>query len=150
MPKCLAVLLVAACAAFAQSEPLELPPWSPGTLEIHQIASGRGNAALILLPDGTSVVVDVGGAADGLPETDPHPNASHKPGTWIGRYVKRHLPESAAAVDYALITHFHADHMGGLIDFAAELPIRTLIDRGWPDYRYPASDNSLASYRHFL
>jgi beta-lactamase superfamily II metal-dependent hydrolase len=96
------------------------------------------------------VLVDVGGASDGLPETDPHPNGSRKPGTWIARYVKRHLPESATAVDYALITHFHADHMGGLIDFAAELPIRTFIDRGWPDYRYPAPDDSLASYRHFL
>lgn len=40
--------------------------------------------------------------------------------------------------------------MGGLADLAAEAPIDTLIDRGWPDYDYPAPDNTLAAYRRFV
>lgn len=119
-------------------------------MEIHQIATGRGNAALFILPDGTSLLVDAGGAGDGLPETEPHPNASRKPGEWIARYVKRHLVAEMPRLDYVLITHFHQDHMGGLIDLAREVPIGTLIDRGWPDYLYPAPDDSLAGYRRFL
>jgi hypothetical protein len=53
-----------------------LAPWMPGSLDIHQISTGRGNAALFILPDGTTMLVDAGAAGDGQPETDPHPNAS--------------------------------------------------------------------------
>ena len=91
-----------------------LPAWTPGTLDIHQIATGRGNSALIIMPDGTTLLVDAGAAGDGIPETDPHPDASRSPGTWIVRYLQRHLPKTAAGLDYALITHFHVDHMGQL------------------------------------
>ena len=89
-----------------------LPPWTPGMLDIHQISTGRGNSALFILPDGTTLLVDAGAAGDGLPETDPHPNATRTPGAWIVRYLKRHLPAGASSLDYALITHFHPDHMG--------------------------------------
>ena len=149
MLRTISLLFAMTCAAAAQ-DAAALPRWTPGVMEIHQIATGRGNAALLILPDGTSLLVDAGGAGNGLSETDPHPNGSRPPGEWIARYARRHLPEGAQRLDYALITHFHADHMGGLADFAHELPIATLIDRGWPDYRYPAPDDSLAAYRRFL
>ena len=32
-----------------------LPAWKPGVLEIHQIATNRGNSALLILPDGTAM-----------------------------------------------------------------------------------------------
>jgi hypothetical protein len=70
-----------------------LPAWTPGTLDIHQIATGRGNSALIIMPDGTTLLVDAGAAGDGIPETDPHPDASRPPGMWIVRYLQRHLPK---------------------------------------------------------
>ena len=37
-----------------------LPAWKPGVLEIHQIATNRGNSALLLLPDGTTMMIDAG------------------------------------------------------------------------------------------
>ena len=43
----------------------------PGTLDIHHISTGRGNATFFVLPDGTTLLVDAGAAGDGLPETDP-------------------------------------------------------------------------------
>src|ERR1700735_731907 len=83
-----------------------LPAWAAGMLDIHQIATGRGNSALTIMPDGTTLLVDAGAAGDGIPETDPHPDASRPPGAWIVRYLQRHLPKGAASLDYALITHF--------------------------------------------
>jgi hypothetical protein len=76
---CAALLVLLAAGGFAQENAAigkPLPPWSAGTLDIHQIATGRGNAALFILPDGTSLLVDAGAAGDGIPQTDPHPDAS--------------------------------------------------------------------------
>ena len=120
MRRALAVSLLCVAStssAWAQSEGeigVPLPAWTPGMLDIHQIATGRGNAALFILPDGTTLLVDAGAAGDGIPETDPHPDASRTPGAWIARYIKRHLPAGVGDLDYALITHFHPDHMGQL------------------------------------
>ena len=146
-----------------------LPPWAPGTLDIHQISTGRGNAAFFILPDGTTLLVDAGAAGNGIPETDPHPDASRSPGAWIARYIQRHLPQGVAGLDYALITHFHADHMGqliatspldhtgayrltGITEVADAVSIRVLLDRGWPDYSYPTPfrDETMANYHRFL
>jgi hypothetical protein len=147
----------------------QLPAWTPGILEIHQIATGRGNAALFILPDGTTLLVDAGAAGDGIAETDPHPDASRTPGAWIARYIQRHLPPGVTDLDYALITHFHPDHMGqlrpsspldatgtyrltGITEVGDALAIHTLLDRAWPDYSYlvPAKDETIANYRRFL
>lgn len=146
-----------------------LAPWTPGTLDIHQISTGRGNSALFILPDGTTLLVDAGAVSGGGPDIDPHPEGSRAPGAWIARYIQRHLPAGAAGLDYALITHFHGDHMGqvtasspldrtrtyrltGITEVAETLPIRHLLDRGWPDYSYPAplTDETVMNYRRFL
>jgi beta-lactamase superfamily II metal-dependent hydrolase len=146
-----------------------LPAWTPGTFDIHQISTGRGNAALFILPDGTTLLVDAGAAGDGLPETDPHPDASRTPGAWIARYIQRHLPAGTRELDYAILTHFHPDHMGqvqpsstldqsgtyrltGITEVDTSLPIHTVLDRGWPDYSYPApvTGQTMDNYRRFL
>lgn len=145
-----------------------LPAWTPGMLDIHQIATGRGNSALMIMPDGTTLLVDAGAAGDGIPETDPHPDASRPPGAWIVRYLQRHLPKGAASLDYALITHFHADHMGqlrassplasdgtyrlsGITEVGDAIPIHRMLDRAWPGYSYLApADETMANYRRFL
>ena len=35
-----------------------LPAWSEGYLDIHTISTGRGECLFLILPDGTSIVVD--------------------------------------------------------------------------------------------
>ena len=37
-----------------------LPAWSEGYLDIHTISTGRGECIFLILPDGTSIVVDAG------------------------------------------------------------------------------------------
>jgi beta-lactamase superfamily II metal-dependent hydrolase len=163
------VLAIAARTLLAQSAGETLPPWTPGTLDIHQISTGRGNAALFILPDGTTLLVDAGAAGDGIPETNPHPDESRSPGAWIARYMRRRLPAGIDSLDYALITHFHADHFGkvvasspldptgtyrltGITEVDQAFPIHVLLDRGWPDYAYPAplTDSTITNYRKFI
>ena len=124
----------------AQTVGERLPAWSAGTLDIHQINTGRGNAALLVLPDGTSLLLDAGNGGNLPPRgTPPRPDASRTPGEWIARYARAMGLE---AIDYAYLTHFHDDHMDGLVDVAQHIPIRKVIDRGWPDYAFPPGDRS--------
>ncbi len=147
-----------------------LPPWSPGTFDIHQINTGRGDSALLILPDGTSLLVDADEHSFSPPrDSVTKPDASRTPGEWIARYARHMLAQDTnPALDYALLTHFHGDHMGlprpesetarggyklsGITDVAEHLPIRVLIDRGWPNYDYPTpvQVNNMENYRLFL
>lgn len=157
--------------ASAQSS-ATLPPWTPGTLDIHHLATGQGNATFFVLPDGTTMLVDAGepNPPGREPIATPYPDASRSAGEWIARYVARTTPAGREPeIDYALVTHFHADHMGfisegspdsdrgdyqlaGITDVAERVPIRRVLDRGWPDYDYPEPlDNpSIDNYRRFL
>ena len=107
-----------------------LPPWTEGTLDIHQINTGKGNSSLLILPDGTSLLVDAGwlgdergrSAARGTPQK---PDATRNPGEWIARYARHFLAatgRSEPTIDYALLTHFHDDHMGNLNPRAKQAP----------------------------
>lgn len=145
-----------------------LPPWTRGTLDIHQLSTGRGNAAFMRLPDGTTLLVDAGSAADRQPMDDAAatPDAVHSPGEHIVRYVARAMAPVAPKVDFAVVTHFHADHMGqptkaspssksgafklaGITEVGESLAIATLIDRGMT-YQPPKPDDMIASYQAFV
>jgi beta-lactamase superfamily II metal-dependent hydrolase len=131
-----AVALSVAMAAAGEA----LPKWTPGTLDIHQINTGRGNSAFLMLPDGTTLLVDAGDGGNPPPRgTAPRPDSTRPPGEWIARYARA---MGAEAIDYGYLTHFHDDHMNGLADVAERLPIRAMIDRGWPDYAYPSPEHS--------
>ena len=131
--------------------------WVPGTLEIHHLDTGRGNATLILGPDGSSFLIDSGEAHSAENLMSPaRPDASRRAGEWIARYVRRHLARaSRSSLDVLLLTHLHGDHVGQVVDasprsargdyrltgagdVAEAIRIDELIDRGWPDYDYPA------------
>ncbi len=147
-----------------------LEPWKPGFLEIHHIATNRGNSTLLILPDGTTMMVDAGALYGTTPYlTDPKPSAAHRPGEWIGRYIQRRLGlSSLSGIDAFMLTHLHADHLGdvppnstpnaegyipsGVSDVAAIVPIHRFVDRAWPDYTYPLPANASfqKNYRAFL
>jgi beta-lactamase superfamily II metal-dependent hydrolase len=158
-------------ARAAEAAGSTLPPWQPGMLDIHHISTGRGNAALFICPDGTSIMVDAGAIYETLEYTiAPKPDASRRPGEWLGRYVRRHLTAAGRnEIDYFVLTHFHTDHMGamapdlplasdgtyrltGVADVAEIVPIRRYIDRDYPGYTYPAplNDPHQQNYRAFI
>jgi beta-lactamase superfamily II metal-dependent hydrolase len=95
------------------------------------------------------------------------PDASRGAGEWVARYVKRAAGEDAV-IDYAVATHFHGDHIGnpqparkksaeggysivGLAEVSEQVPIRKLIDRGYPEYGEPATPAGeiIENYRRF-
>ena len=47
---------------------------------------------------------------------------------------------AVARLDYVVLTHFHVDHIGGIDDVGARIPIATVIDRGH-DYLPPPDDD---------
>ncbi len=152
---CLAALSSGLVTGQTVGEPL--PGWAPGHLDIHFINTGRGDAALLVFPDGTSLQVDAGDG--GWDEGPPRgvvrkPNDSRPAGEWLARYAARALAhDSTPKIDYAFLTHLHSDHMAGFEDLAANIPIGKMFDRGWPDYDYPApveSNSEATSHIAFL
>jgi beta-lactamase superfamily II metal-dependent hydrolase len=141
-----------------------LPPWTPGTLDIHHLATGRGNASFVQLPDGTTLLVDAGDVGG---DAGTSASASRSAGASIVRYIRSMIADQSPRLDYAVVTHFHPDHMGrvsgterkssrgpylrsGLTEVADDLPIATMIDRGY-DYNPPAAtDRAFANYRAFV
>lgn len=170
----LSVGLLALAPLAARAEDVvgrEITPWQPGMLDIHQISSGRGNAGLYILPDGTTMLVDCGELPFKTPRHTPdRPDGTRSAGQWIARYIchaLRHDPQPA--IDIALLTHFHEDHLGcpaestplsksgayklaGLCQVGESLRIGKMIDRGWPDYNYPRPLESefIQNYRAFV
>src|SRR3546814_9993587 len=81
----------------------------------------------------------------------PKPDGQHSAGYWIADYIKQFAPAGRPVkLDYALITHFHTDHMGtitadkplsktgayrlaGITEVGDLIPISTLIDRAAPN-----------------
>ncbi len=148
-PTVLTAILIAGLASATRGQiGATFPAWTPGTLDIHQINTGRGNAAFLMLPDGTTMLIDAGDGGNLPPRgTPPRPDASRPPAEWIERYVRA---MGASTIDYGLLTHFHNDHIGALADVAARIPIVLMIDRAAPDYAYPAPDHAEFSRVDFL
>jgi beta-lactamase superfamily II metal-dependent hydrolase len=167
----IALGLAVGASLFCQTVGEPLPAWTPGALDIHHISTGRGNSTLFVLPDGTTLLVDAGAnRGSSVRYVPPRPDASHTPGDWIVRYIRHTLAKQPGPrLDYAILTHFHGDHMGqvtaeaapsksgayrlsGITEVGEHIPIRKMLDRGWPDYRYPGplENADVKNYRAFL
>jgi beta-lactamase superfamily II metal-dependent hydrolase len=134
----------------------QFPAWSDGYLDIHHINTGLGESAFFILPDGTTMLVDAGVTPRPKPRvTDPRPADNRTPGEWIARYIAHMLQEqSETRLNYILATHFHSDHIGGILpgtkasesggwlltgiaEVGDRIPFDKVVDRGWPDYNFP-------------
>lgn len=152
----------------------ELPLWEEGNLDIHFISTGRGNSTFILMPDGTSLLVDAGDLnRDSERLAPPVPDQSKTPGQWIADYIHQFHPKGKRAeLDYVLITHYHSDHIGsfspqskthagdgyklsGITEVGSIIPVKKLIDSG-NEFRRPEQNsetgrlNQLEEYRKFI
>ena len=88
--------------------PLSLIPWAPGDLQVTAFDVGQGDAMLVQFPNGRRLLVDAGGVTgDGrdLGERVVGPALR-------ARGIRR--------VDYLLITHADADHIGGAASLVRE------------------------------
>ena len=89
---------------------------SSGSLEIYVIDVEGGEATLFVSPSGESMLVDAG-----------WPGYN---GRDAARIVAAAHDAGVTTIDYLLVTHFHADHMGGSLPLAERIPIRHFVDHG--------------------
>src|SRR5690606_698434 len=82
----LAFFLTLGNAGSAQNNPL--PAWEKGYLDIHFINTGRGDAAFIIMPDGSSLLVDAGDLdSDDKSMVAAVPDKSISQRVWIANYI---------------------------------------------------------------
>lgn len=146
-------------ALFAQQaseeETCHLPEWKPGYMDLHCIATGQGESNFYILPDGTTMLVDVGDIC-GKWSNNHWPDSTRTAGEWVANYVRHFGPEHSCRVDYFLLSHFHSDHMGsaknkdsGILAAAKTLSFGKIVDRRYPTYDFPSLEKLLPQISTF-
>jgi competence protein ComEC len=87
------------------------------TLDIYVVDVEGGNAVLFVTPSGESVLIDSGNAGAGAVRD-------------AERIVAAAKDAGVTKIDHLITTHYHGDHVGGLAELAARIPIMEFIDHG--------------------
>ena len=112
-------IVVALAIAFGQAA-------SPRTLDIYFIDVEGGQATLIVTPAGSRCWW-TRFPGNGTFESKPGDPRQARDARRIAAAAR---DAGVTRIDYLLITHFHADHVGGVVGFSQELPIGTFVDHG--------------------
>jgi competence protein ComEC len=83
-------------------------------LEVYFIDVEGGQSTLFVSPSGQSLLVDTGWAG---------PRDA-------GRIASVAKLAGISQIDYLVLTHYHGDHAGGVVDLAGLIPIKNFIDHG--------------------
>ena len=92
------------------------PKVSEKALQVYFVDVEGGQATLFVTPDHQSLLIDTG-----WPGYD---------GRDADRIVAAAKTAGISKIDYVLITHFHRDHVGGVPQLTARIPVGTFIDHG--------------------
>jgi beta-lactamase superfamily II metal-dependent hydrolase len=86
------------------------------TLDMYVVDVEGGNAVLFVTPAGESVLIDTGNLNDATRDAN--------------RIMEAVRDAGLTRIDHLIITHWHADHFGGLAALAQQIPIRDFLDHG--------------------
>lgn len=100
-------LLLAVCLA---------PLQAAKTFDIYVIDVEGGQATLMLTPGGQSVLVDAGWAGFNNRDADRIASTAKRAGV--------------RQIDFLVVTHYHADHVGGVAPLADRIPILNFVTHG--------------------
>lgn len=96
-------------------------------LNIYFIDVEGGQSTLLVTPKGDSLLIDTGWAGNGNPGAKAgKPSQSRD----ANRILAATRDAGIRQIDYALITHFHGDHEGGVVELSQLLPVRHFVDHG--------------------
>src|ERR1700683_2703961 len=107
----LALVSFASASAAAPASPAETK-----SLRVYFVDVEGGQATLFVTPEGQSLLIDTGWDGNNGRDADRIVAAAKKAGL--------------SKIDYVLITHFHEDHVGGVPQLVARIPVGTFIDHG--------------------
>src|SRR3954469_16624310 len=99
------------------------------TLDIYFIDVEGGQATLVVTPSGETLLVDTGFPSDGTFASIPGDPQKARD---ANRILAAARAAGVKAIDYLLITHFHADHDGAVPELAQLMPIRAFVDHEPP------------------
>jgi beta-lactamase superfamily II metal-dependent hydrolase len=108
MPLRIVVLLAFFCAGLASARSKDL--------EAYFIDVEGGQATLIVTPSGQSVLIDAGWGDNNFRDAN--------------RIAAAAKHAKVKKIDYFILTHYHADHVGGVPQLAEKLKVETYIDHG--------------------
>jgi beta-lactamase superfamily II metal-dependent hydrolase len=96
-----------------------VPSAAAKTLDIYFIDVEGGQSTLLVTPSGQTLLIDAGFAGSGMQQPKPgNPDEARD----ANRIVAAARAAGVKQLDYLLITHFHADHDGGVTELG---PVNT-------------------------
>jgi competence protein ComEC len=123
-----ALLLLLASTSLAQAA-------SKG-LQVYFIDVDGGQSTLFVTPAGKSLLIDTGWAG--------------KNGLDAQRIAAAAKDAGISKIDYVLLTHYHADHTGGVPELAQAIPVGTFIDHGPSRETTGATEGFYEAYQKVL
>jgi len=110
-----AILFISACTT------------TSGPLDVYFIDVEGGKATLLISPEGETLLIDAGYPGKGKVDPVPgDPNSARD----AQRIMAAANDANVSRIDYLLVSHFHRDHFGGVMELAQLIPIGTIVDHG--------------------